>query len=356
MADDPAQQTLEGTLERLTYHNDENGYTVAKLVPRGKSYEVTITGALAGVSVGEYLRLQGIWTTHPRYGRQFEVHRYAIKLPATVEGIRKYLGSGLVKGVGPVTAGRIVDYFGLQTLEVIEDNVSRLHEVPGIGPKRVARITRAWEEQKQIKEIMLFLQSHGVSTGLAVRIYKHYGESAVGVVTHSPYRLARDIYGIGFKTADRIARQMGVALDAPDRIQAGLRYVLGTFSNEGHCYAHRDALVAASAKLLEVAADVCEVQLDALIAAEEVIAAATRAMTDESAPSSAIYLPPFYYAEQGVAVYIDGPPHDYPDRQERDRTLTAAMLDVGISVLRFHHKDDWARLLQEHAALFGGEG
>ena len=126
MADDPAQQTLEGTLERLTYHNDENGYTVAKLVPRGKSYEVTITGALAGVSVGEYLRLQGIWTTHPRYGRQFEVHRYAIKLPATVEGIRKYLGSGLVKGVGPVTAGRIVDYFGLQTLEVIED-VSALY-------------------------------------------------------------------------------------------------------------------------------------------------------------------------------------------------------------------------------------
>ncbi len=304
MADDPAQQTLEGTLERLTYHNDENGYTVAKLVPRGKSYEVTITGALAGVSVGEYLRLQGIWTTHPRYGRQFEVHRYAIKLPATVEGIRKYLGSGLVKGVGPVTAGRIVDYFGLQTLEVIEDNVSRLHEVPGIGPKRVARITRAWEEQKQIKEIMLFLQSHGVSTGLAVRIYKHYGESAVGVVTHSPYRMARDIYGIGFKTADRIARQMGVALDAPDRIQAGLRYVLGTFSNEGHCYAHRDALVAAAAKLLEVAAGVCEVQLDALIAAEEVIAAATRAMTDESAPSSAIYLPPFYYAEQGVASRI----------------------------------------------------
>ena len=144
-------QTLEGTLERLTFQNEENGYTVAKLIPKGKSYEVTVVGALTGVNVGESVRLRGIWSTHPKYGRQFEVREYTVRLPATVEGIRKYLGSGLVKGVGPVNAGRIVDYFGLKTLDVIETDVNRLREVPGIGDKRTALIARAWEEQKHIR-------------------------------------------------------------------------------------------------------------------------------------------------------------------------------------------------------------
>ncbi|MBN1259711.1 MAG: ATP-dependent RecD-like DNA helicase, partial [Anaerolineae bacterium] len=163
------QQTLEGTLERLTFQNEENGYTVAKLIPRGKSYEITVVGTLTGVNVGESLLLRGVWTSHPRYGRQFEVRSYTVQLPATLEGIRKYLGSGLIKGIGPVNAGNIVDYFGLKTLDVIEKDIQRLREVPGIGERRVACIASAWEEQRQIKEIMLFLQGHGVSTGLAIK-------------------------------------------------------------------------------------------------------------------------------------------------------------------------------------------
>ncbi|MGC9521740.1 MAG: SF1B family DNA helicase RecD2 [Anaerolineae bacterium] len=297
MATEPQAQMLEGTLERFTYQNEENGYTVARLVPQGRSYEVTVVGTLAGVNVGESLRLKGTWTTHPRYGRQFEVSSYTVELPATAEGIRKYLGSGLVKGVGPVTAKRIVDYFGLETLDVIEEEVRRLREIPGVGPKRAGQIAKAWETQKQIKDIMLFLQSHGVSSGLAVKIYKQYGDAAIQVVRTAPYQLARDIYGIGFKTADKIAMQMGMAVDAPERIQAGIRYALGTYSDEGHCYADRNALLATAAELLEVDVTACEPELDALRQQEEII----EVETASTFTGKAIYLPPFYYAEQGVA-------------------------------------------------------
>ncbi len=283
-------QTLEGTVERLTFQNEENGYTVAKLVPAGKSYEVTVVGPLTGVQVGESVRLRGLWTSHPKYGRQFEVRSYTVRLPATVEGLRKYLGSGLIKGVGPVNAGRIVDYFGLKTLEVIEREPQRLREVPGVGAKRTARITAAWKEQKQIKEIMIFLQGHGVSTGLAVKIYKKYGDEAIATVRQNPYRLAQDIWGIGFKTADKIARELGIAADAPERLRAGLRHALGGFSDDGHCFAEREALLTAAVELLEVDREACAAQLDVLLRMEELL-------LDEEA----IYLPPFFYAEQGVA-------------------------------------------------------
>ena len=323
MSENLSLKTLEGTLERLTFQNEENGYTVAKLVPKGQSYEVTVIGTLTGVNVGESVRLRGLWSTHPKYGRQFEVREYTVQLPATVEGIRKYLGSGLIKGVGPVNAGRIVDYFGLKTLDVIETDVNRLREVPGIGQKRADRVARAWEEQKHIKEIMIFLQSHGVSTGLAVKIYKQYGDDASTIVRNDPYRLAKDIYGIGFKTADKIAQQMGFAIDAPERIQAGLRYALGTFSDDGHCYATREQLLIMSAELLAVSREACETQLDALVGLEEVIAENYElritneelVITDHGSPITdvpskiqnpkskieAIFLPPFFYAEKGVA-------------------------------------------------------
>lgn len=335
MSENTPLQTLEGTLERLTFQNEENGYTVAKLVPKGKNYEVTVIGALTGVNVGESVRLRGIWSTHPKYGRQFEVREYTVRLPATVEGIRKYLGSGLVKGVGPVNAGRIVDYFGLKTLDVIETDVNRLREVPGIGDKRTALIARAWEEQKHIKEIMVFLQSHGVSTGLAVKIYKQYTDEAIAIVRNDPYRLAKDIYGVGFKTADKIAQQMGFAVDAPERLQAGLRYALGTFSDDGHCFAPRGDLLVTAADLLEVPREACEPQLDALIQMGELIAESgeLRITNRESENqrisessdqhpissiqyrasslqlpassilplASCIFLPPFFYAENGVA-------------------------------------------------------
>ncbi len=311
MSENTPWQTLEGTLERLTFQNEENGYTVAKLIPKGKGYEVTVIGTLTGVNPGESVRLRGVWTTHPQYGRQFEVREYSVQLPATVEGIRKYLGSGLIKGVGPVNAGRIVDYFGLKTLDVIETEVNRLREVPGVGAKRTAQIARAWEEQKHIKEIMVFLQGHGVSTGLAVKIYKQYADQALAVVRNDPYRLAKDIYGIGFKTADKIAQKMGFAVDAPERLQAGLRYALGTFSDDGHCFAPREELLSTAADLLEVAREACEPQLDTLVQVGELIAKNGESRISESANQqtqqpatsneSAIYLPPFFYAETGVA-------------------------------------------------------
>ncbi|MCJ7626690.1 MAG: ATP-dependent RecD-like DNA helicase, partial [Anaerolineaceae bacterium] len=283
-------QKLIGTIERLTFHNQENGYTVAKLVPRGKKYEVAVVGTMPELKVGESVQLEGLWITHSQYGRQFEVHRYTVKLPASVEGIRKYLGSGLVKGVGPVMAAGIVDRFGLETLDVIEKTPHRLREVPGIGEKRTYRITCAWEEQKHIKEIMLFLQSHNVSTGLAVKIYKQYGNDAIAVVRKDPYRLAKDIFGVGFKTADKIARQIGLAPDAPERIQAGLLYAMSRLSDEGHCYATLEQLVSEATTLLEVPHQACTEELTALITQEDLIS-----------EDGSIYLPPFYYAEVGTA-------------------------------------------------------
>jgi exodeoxyribonuclease V alpha subunit len=283
-------QELEGILERLTFHSEETGYSVARLIPTGKSYQVTVVGALAGVNVGESLRLFGLWTTHPQYGRQFEVRTYTVQHPATIEGIRKYLGSGLIKGIGPATANKIVDYFGMDTLTVIESEAHRLREVPGIGEKRTEQISDAWTEQKYIKEVMIFLQSYGVSSGLAVKIYKTYGEQSIPYIRSDPYRLARDIYGIGFKTADQIAKKLGLAEDAPARIQAGLLYSLSSLSDEGHCYAKRDQLVAEAVKLLEIPAAPIDSQINQLITQRDI--------ADDN---DCLYLPPFLMAERGTA-------------------------------------------------------
>ncbi|MCI0476031.1 MAG: ATP-dependent RecD-like DNA helicase, partial [Anaerolineales bacterium] len=179
---------MRGTIERVTFYNEENGYLVARFVPEGKTLPVTIVGNLMGASVGESYTLDGVWISHPEYGRQFEIKRFTLQLPATIEGLKKYLGSGLIKGIGPVTAERIVKHFGMNTLDVIEKDVGRLSQVEGVGPKRIEIIRRGWAEQKQIKEVMMFLASHGVSTALAVKIYKEYGDGALNVVQHEPYR------------------------------------------------------------------------------------------------------------------------------------------------------------------------
>lgn len=286
-------QTLEGVLERITYQNDENGYTIAKILPKGKIQPVTVVGALAGVQVGESLVLSGTWINHHQYGRQFEVKSYQVRYPATLEGIRKYLGSGLIKGVGPVTARKIVDYFGLKTLDVLDNTPDKILEVPGIGPSKADLIGNAWVEQQQIKEVMLFLQSHGVSASLAVKIYKQYGEKSIRVVRETPYQLARDIFGVGFKTADQIARKMGLAMDSPDRIQTGLLYALGNLSNEGHCFATRDQLLDAVIPLLDLPRELCAAQIENLILQDAIIM-----------DMNMLYLPPFYHAEKGVATKL----------------------------------------------------
>jgi exodeoxyribonuclease V alpha subunit len=301
------RETLTGTVERVTYHNPESGYTVVRLAARGFLDLVTAVGSLADVNPGEHLRLEGVWTNHPRYGRQFKVLDYETVLPATAEGIRKYLGSGLIKGIGPVMAERIVKKFGVETLDVIEASPRRLLSVLGIGPKRVALIERAWAEQKQIKEVMLFLQSHDVRTSLAVKIYKQYGDDAIAVVQQDPYRLARDIYGIGFLTADRIARKLGIPQDAPQRVAAGVSHVLSQLADEGHVYAPEPELTAEATRILEVDADLVAGGIETLEADDrvhrETLVYPTAEERAEAAvrEERAVYLTPFYYGEVGAA-------------------------------------------------------
>lgn len=254
--------TLTGSVERVTFYNPENGYTVLRLRPErgrqpGMDREglVTVTGNLPEMAPGEFLHLSGKWVTHPKHGTQFQVDVCEQTLPATVAGIRRYLGSGLIKGIGPKLADRIVAYFGLNTLDVIENHPDRLGEVADIGSKRSLLIAKAWDEQKQVKEIMLFLHSYGVSTNLAVKIYKQYGNQAMAVVQSDPYRLAQDIYGVGFKTADKIAQAMGLPADHPTRIETGVIYLLNQQTDEGHVYTPDPDLVAQASELLGVKSD-----------------------------------------------------------------------------------------------------
>jgi exodeoxyribonuclease V alpha subunit len=291
---------LEGALERITYANPETGYTIARIdAGRGPDL-VTAVGPLLGAQVGESLRMRGRWTSHPKYGKQFEVFSYSTVLPATVQGIQRYLGSGLIKGIGPVMAERMVKHFGVDIMHVIEDSPGRLIEVDGLGPKRTAMITAAWAEQKAIKEVMVFLQGVGVSTSLAIRIYKKYGDKSVDVVRAEPYRLASDVWGIGFKTADTIAASVGIARDSPERIKAGLAYTLSEAADDGHCYLPVPNLITDAAKILEVPAEMISPCLDELAAAEGVVPEELPG----SPPVPAVYLPPFYHAERSVAAAL----------------------------------------------------
>ncbi|MFZ4985317.1 MAG: ATP-dependent RecD-like DNA helicase [Blastocatellia bacterium] len=291
-------QVLTGVVDRVTYHNEENGYSVLRLNVAGMSDPVTVLGNFSTVSPGEQLRLTGWWTTHPKYGDQFRSNSYEILRPATIAGIQKYLGSGLIKGVGPVTARRIVDHFGEQTLDIIENDISRLGEVRGIARKRVELIERAWAEQQSIKQVMLFLQSHGVSTHFAVKIFKQYGQEAIAIVEQNPYRLAVEVYGIGFRTADQIARNLGLPIDAPARLEAGLRFVLSAAADEGHCYLPQR-------ELLERAAQILELEAPAMVAALSAVSARMLTLGElRSTPRAedhAIYLPAFWQAESGIA-------------------------------------------------------
>jgi exodeoxyribonuclease V alpha subunit len=297
--------TISGIIDRITYTNPDNGYTIARFKPDKQYDQITIVGALAEVHPGARLKLEGRWKTHPKYGEQFELTRYVEELPATVEGIKRYLGSGLIKGIGPRTARRITETFGPYTLEVIENDIQRLNEVYGIAGKTVAKIAAAWEAQKQIKEIMLFLQSHQVSTNLAVKIYKNYGDSAIEVVKNTPYQLARDIFGIGFLTADKIARNIGIEADAPQRVAAGIEFTLNQLADQGHVYAPREHLVQAAVDILAVQPEQVTAQLAALVAEdrlklEPLPLHSPLTASENPPPAEAVYLNPFYFAEVGV--------------------------------------------------------
>ncbi|MGV2831601.1 SF1B family DNA helicase RecD2 [Myxosarcina sp. GI1(2024)] len=290
--------TLTGVIERITFHSEESGYTVARLNTGNVNQLITIVGSFANIQAGQTLQIQGTWKEHPQYGSQFQVVKYKETKPATLTGIEKYLGSGLIKGVGPVTAKRIVKHFGLETLDIIENQIYRLSEVPGIAKKRIAMIQSTWAEQKSIKEVMIFLSSHGVSTTYAVKIYKQYGESAIATVTTNPYQLAIDIFGIGFLTADRIAVKVGVSPWSKFRYRAGVLHVLSKASEDGHCYLPESQIIPFTKELLTTDEHQAEEQAIALILSEMV---AEEQLIREIDEETLYYKPSFYHSEQHLA-------------------------------------------------------
>lgn len=293
---------ISGQIEHITFTNEETGFTIAKVRVAGRGEPVTVVGNLLAPVPGEVLDMDGEWTQHPRFGEQFKVDRFTTKVPATVHGIRRYLGSGLIKGLGPVMAGRIVDRFGPDTLEVIEHDRGRLAEVPGIGAKRIAMVADAWRAQREIRDVMLFLQSHGVGTGYAVKIFRHYGNRAVAVVRENPYRLATDIAGIGFITADRIAEKIGIPRNAPMRVAAGVLYVLNRLADAGHVYFPDAALIERAQEALAVAPALI-VQSLRTLAAEQliIIEGPPPGVPGAEGASQPVYLTPFHRCETAIA-------------------------------------------------------
>jgi exodeoxyribonuclease V alpha subunit len=315
--------TLTGSVERITYYNPENGYSVVRLRPEqgkttGASRDglVTVTGNLPELTPGESLRLQGRWVNHPKHGLQFQTEICEQAVPATIAGIRRYLGSGLIKGIGPRLAERIVRQFGSLTLQVIESQPEKLAEVPDIGPKRSRLIAQAWEEQKQVKDIMLFLHGHGVSTNLAIKVYKQYGDQSLSVVQSDPYRLARDIFGVGFKTADKIARALGLPMDHPSRVEAGVIYALNEMTSDGHVFSPLNILIERAVALLELEPVLIPPALERLALDQRVHQETLPFIPEVKTHNSqvdklaelpgvygqnAVYLTPLYYGEIGVA-------------------------------------------------------
>ncbi|WP_418685964.1 ATP-dependent RecD-like DNA helicase [Alistipes putredinis] len=281
---------LRCVVERITYQNPENGYSVLKVKVKGYNDLVTLVGNLLEVPVGSVLLCRGEWKVDKRYGSQFVAATWEETMPATVYGIEKYLGSGLVKGIGPRFARAIVQRFGTKTIDIIETEIERLYEVPNIGRKRVAKIRESWEKQKDIKNVMLFLQGYGVSTAYAAKIYREYGKESIDKVRENPYRLADDIWGIGFKTADGIAAKMGYEKEDPRRCRSGILYTLGQLSDEGHVYAGEEQLVKTAGQLLEAGETAIRDTLAGMLQAEDLIL-----------DKDAIYLPPFYHAECGTS-------------------------------------------------------
>jgi exodeoxyribonuclease V alpha subunit len=284
-------EKVSGVVERITFVNEENGFSVIKIKAKGYPELVTVVGNMAAVNIGAVIGVQGEWGYDSRYGRQFNVVSYTETIPATVAGIEKYLGSGLIKGIGPVYARKIVRKFTEDTIKIIEEDPDRLIEAEGIGPKRVEMIKKAWLEQKEIKNVMLFLQEYEVSTAYAVKIYKAYGNDSIKLVKENPFRLADDIWGIGFKTADKIASKLGFDKNSYERSRAGIIYVLNQLSNEGHCFAYREQLFKAAFEILEIEKENFETALNRMLLENTLILE----------KDDILYLPPLYYSELGVA-------------------------------------------------------
>ena len=293
---------LQGQIERITFTNEENGFTIAKVKVPGRQDLVCVVGNLMAPMPGEIIKMQGEWTNHPKFGEQFKIVFYKSMVPASVNGIQQYLGSGLIKGIGPVMAKRIVKKFGKDTLDVIEADVEKLSAVEGIGTKRIEMIKKAWADQKEIREVMIFLQSHGVSSGYATKIFKQYGNEAIKVVTENPYRLATDIFGIGFITADKIAEKLGFAKDSELRAQAGILYVLHELSDDGHVYYPYEPLIQKCNEILQIGREVI-VKAFGTIALEKmiVIEDLNEDLEGFQENNKAVYLAKFHLSERSIA-------------------------------------------------------
>ena len=288
---------IHGLLEKISFHNEENDFEVAKLREKEKKELTTIVGNLSGINPGESLRLTGKWVHNKKFGEQFQVETFEVTVPATLIGIQKYLASGLIKGIGPIMSERIVEKFGLHTLEVIGKKPERLSEVQGIGSKRISMIKKAWEEQKEIKDIMIFLQGHGVSAAYSAKIYKQYGDQSIEMVRENPYRLARDIYGVGFMTADKIAQNLSIDRNSLIRAKAGILYVLNQLTEEGHVYYPENQLIHKAKEILSVDEEIIILAVNELSKEKELFLEDL----DPEGHLRAAYLAPFHVAETGVA-------------------------------------------------------
>ena len=285
---------IKGTIKKLVYHVENDGFVIARIdMQEPEKKEMIVVGKMAAVTKGEMYQFHGKWNNDPRYGLQFNFNDYQIILPTTLDGVRRYLGSGLIKGVGPVTANRIVNHFGENTLDIIEHNPERLNEVEGIAQKRIEIIKKSWQEQKEIKKVMLFLQSYNVTTGYAVKIFKQYGSKAIEKLKENPYCMVDDIFGIGFKIADRIAQNLGIRSDSPARIGAGIKYCLNESANQGHCFLYRDDLLPMTAELLDVREELVERECIALNNKKDIIIQDTQ-----------IWLPGYFFAEKEICQKI----------------------------------------------------
>lgn len=283
-------ESIKGTIERIVFRNEENGYVVARISSNSHDENLTtIVGNIASINIGENYELKGEWTNNQKYGRQFSFKDYILILPTSLLGIKRYLSSGLIKGVGPATAERIVNHFGNKTLDILENDLKRLTEIEGIAEKRVEIIEKSWEEQKEIKRVMLFLQSYQITTGYAVKIFKTYGNAAIKKLEENPYCLINDVMGIGFKIADKIAQKLGIEADSPERIEAGIKYILQELANQGHCYGVKSEIIKFGSELLEADESLFEKALNHLNDGEEIII-----------QSEKIWLPYYYYSELGI--------------------------------------------------------
>ena len=352
-------EALQGILERIVFENAETGYTIGRLSSREYPNElITVVGNLASANAGESVLLKGMWTNNPKYGKQFQIEGYETVLPATVVGMRKYLGSGLIKGIGPVMAGRIVNRFGMDTVDVIEDAPKKLMQVPGIGKKRVDMIMEAWDAQREVKNVMLFLQSHNVSTTHAAKIYKTYQSDSVPIVRENPYRLADDIYGIGFKTADTIAEKLGMEVESPHRVKAGLKYVLSQKADDGHVFLYRHELIAAAQEILSLSIEAIEKGIAELSVEEELIPE-NLGIPSPTEADEAVYLAPFYYSEIGVANNLSRllkRPTIQPDSEFLNRSISQLEAKMGMSFAANQREAIREALTSPAMILTGGPG